>query len=210
MQESRVSKALSERTSTVRKLAPLESAITYGGLWSRIGATASDATAAGDGSPALSASETRGVVPEGYTRVPEVLIEPSASEVWDVGNEEEVFPEERPSDVIYPDWYIRSEYGVSPERIRFIRVKGDSMVSTLMPGERLVIALLHDGYTLRDSAIYVIVGPGGAQVKRLILEPGQVTVWSDNPNRPRFPVKLATFRQDYRIVAVVLEKNQKL
>ena len=161
-------------------------------------------------SPALSADENGGVVPPGYTRVPEILIEPSASEVWDVGNEEEVTPEEAPSDTILPDWYIRSEYGVSPDRIRYVRVKGDSMIPTLMPGERLVVAMLWDGYTLRDSAIYILVGPGGAQVKRLILEPGQVMIWSDNPDRPRFPVKLSTFRTDYRVVAVVLEKNQKL
>lgn len=37
MSESRVSKALSKKTSSERKLAPLESAITHRGLWSRVG-----------------------------------------------------------------------------------------------------------------------------------------------------------------------------
>ena len=127
-----------------------------------------------------------------------------------MGTEEDVEPEETPSDTIFPDWYIRSEYGVSPDRIRFVRVRGDSMVPTVSPGQRLVVALLFDGYTLRDSSVYIIVGPGGAQVKRLMIEPGHVHVWSDNPDRPRFRVNLETFYRDYKVVAIVLETSVKL
>ncbi|MEO0559412.1 MAG: S24 family peptidase [Bacteroidota bacterium] len=159
---------------------------------------------------AISATENGGLVPPGYTRVPEILIEPSASDAWDSGTIEEVAVEEQPSDTIFPDWYIRSEYGVSPERIRFVRVRGDSMVPTIAPGQRLVVALLAPGTTLRDGAIYILVGPGGAQVKRLIMEPDHIHVWSDNPDRPRFKVALATFSKDYTVVAVVLEANLKL
>ena len=207
MSESRVSKALSERTSTERKLAPIEAELTVRNLW---GDEPAEAEVKSVDSPALSADENGGVVPTGYTRVPEILIEPSAAEVWDVGTEEDIVPEEQPSDTIFPDWYIRSEYGVSPERIRFVRVRGDSMLPTIAPGQRLVVALLQPGTTLRDSAIYILVGPGGAQVKRLIMEPDHIHVWSDNPDRPRFKVRLATFSKDYTVVAVVLEANLKL
>ena len=161
-------------------------------------------------SPALDELDPMLPAPPGHTRVMEILIEPSASEVWDVGTEEEVVPEQAPSNTIFPDWYIRSEYGVSPDRIRFARVRGDSMEPTIRPGQRLVVALLPEGSTLRDSTIYLIHGPGGAQVKRLLIEPDHIHVWSDNPDRPRFKVKLETFERDYRVVAVVLETNNKL
>lgn len=159
---------------------------------------------------ALSVQENGGIVPAGYTRIPEVVIEPSAAEVWDVGTDEDVEPEEVPGDVLLPDWYIRSEYGVSPERIRHVRVRGDSMTPTISPGQRLVVALLAAGSVLRDGLIYILAGPGGAQVKRLLLEPGHVHVWSDNPDRPRYRVALDQFDHEYRVVAVVLEANIKL
>ena len=159
---------------------------------------------------AVDAPDLSEPAPAGHTRVIEILIEPSASEVWDVGTDEDVLPEEAPSSTIFPDWYIRSEYGVSPERIRFARVRGDSMEPTIRPGQRLVVALLPEGSTLRDSTIYLIHGPGGAQVKRLLIEPDHIHVWSDNPDRPRFKVPLETFERDYRVVAVVLETNNKL
>ena len=199
---SQLSKLLNPATATPGRLDSAEGAIA---LWKL-----KQAPQAERPDPSLSVSENGGIVPAGYTRVPEILIEPSASEVWDIGSEEDVTPEEQPSDTIYPDWYIRSEYGVSPDRIRFVRVRGDSMLPTIAPGQRLVVALLAPGSTLRDSAIYILVGPGGAQVKRLIQEPDHIHVWSDNPDRPRFKVRLATFSKDYTVVAVVLEANLKL
>ena len=204
-------------TTLRRALRPESSSVEKEATWSKrldqveskLKAWRAESTEA-TGTPALSADENGGLVPEGYTRVPEILIEPSAAEVWDVGTDEDIVPEEQPSDTIFPDWYIRSEYGVSPDRIRFVRVRGDSMLPTIAPGQRLVVALLAPGTTLRDSAVYILVGPGGAQVKRLIMEPDHIHVWSDNPDRPRFKVALATFSKDYTVVAVVLEANLKL
>ena len=202
---SQLSKALNVEAATPGRLATVEGAIAQRKLRARGSDEVERET-----SQALGLIETGGRVPPGYTRVLEILIEPSASDVWDVGTEEEVEAEEAPSDTFFPDWYIRSEYGVSPDRIRFARVRGDSMTPTILPGQRLVVALLPPGSTLRDGVVYLIVGPGGAQVKRLIIEPDHVHVWSDNPDRPRFRVGLETFERDYRVVAVVLETNQKL
>jgi phage repressor protein C with HTH and peptisase S24 domain len=125
------------------------------------------------------------------------------------GDGAEVALERVSGEVTMPDWYIRTEYGMDPERLRFVRARGSSMEPTIMPGQRMLVGLWQ-GETLRDGWVYVIYGPGGLQVKRLFIEPGNIRIWSDNPEAPRFKVPLRTFTREYRIVAVALEINRKL
>ncbi|MEM1055143.1 MAG: S24 family peptidase [Bacteroidota bacterium] len=117
--------------------------------------------------------------------------------------------EVEPSGLFYPEWFCRSEYGVSSERLRLIRVSGDSMVPALLPGQRALIAVLPPGAPLRDGQIYVIDGPGGVLVKRLYLTPDHVTVHSDNPTAPTYNVALETWNHEYHLRAVVLETPQR-
>ena len=185
--ESRLSRALQPALASDRRLAPIERAIAETQSESGIQNELS-----GD--------------PVGYTRVPEVVLEPSAGP----GTDEEVEVEEVQGDTLLPDTFIRREYGVSPERLRTIRVRGSSMEPTIRPGQRLLVALVPPAQALQDGLVYVFAGPGGVQIKRLFLEPGHVRVWSDNPDAPRFAVALPTFESEYRIVAVALEASHKL
>ena len=114
-----------------------------------------------------------------------------------------------PSGVYLPGWYIRSEYGVDPDRVLFIRARGNSMSPTILPGVRVMVARLVDGSPVRDGLIYVIDAPGGSILKRLYIEPDYIHVWSDNSDAPRYRVPLEVWDRDYQIRAVVLETPQR-
>ena len=136
-----------------------------------------------------------------------VTIEPAAS---DNGNELDVEIEEVEGDTWLPDWWIIQEYGMSPERIRYVRVRGDSMKETILPGQRLTIGLVPPGHVVADGHVYVFRGPGGVLIKRLYVLPEHIHVWSDNEKAPRYQVPLEVFSRDYRIAAVALEISSKL
>lgn len=114
-----------------------------------------------------------------------------------------------PSGVNLPGWYIRSEYGVDPERCVYIRCPGNSMVPTIQPGQRGLFALLWPGSSIKDGRIYAIDAPGGGIVKRLYIEPDHVHVWSDNPDAPRYRIQHEVFERDYTLRAVLLETPQR-
>lgn len=117
--------------------------------------------------------------------------------------------EVEPSGVFLPDTYIRQVYGVSPERVFYIHGRGRSMVPTIMPGQRVMIALLTPGTAIRDGLIYVIdyaAAPlGGVLVKRLELLPDHVNVVSDNADVEDYQVPFEVWQRDYELRAVVLE-----
>lgn len=114
-----------------------------------------------------------------------------------------------PSGVFLPDSYIRQVYGVSPDRVYYIHGRGRSMVPTIMPGQRVMIALLHPGAKIRDGLIYVInyaAAPLGAVlVKRLEIEPDHIRVVSDNDEVDDYLVPFDVWDRDYSLAAVVLE-----
>lgn len=114
-----------------------------------------------------------------------------------------------PSGVFLPKDYVRQMYGVSPDRVYYIHGRGRSMVPTIMPGQRMMIALLHPGTAIRDGLIYVIdyaAAPlGGVLVKRLELTPDHVNVVSDNDDVADYLVPFEVWQRDYQLRAVVLE-----
>ena len=118
-----------------------------------------------------------------------------------------------PSGVFLPDTYIRQVYGVSPDRVFYLHGRGRSMMPTIMPGQRVMIALLVAGSPIRDGLIYVIdyaAAPlGGVLVKRLELEPDHVRVVSDNPDVDDYRVPFEVWQRDYELRAVVLETAQR-
>lgn len=115
-----------------------------------------------------------------------------------------------PSGTRLPEWYIRREYGVSPERVFYMQARGDSMVPTILPGQRVLVALLTPGTEVRDGLVYIVRSPGGILVKRLRLEPDHVRVSSDNPLYEGYLVGLARWQDEYVVLAVVLELSLRL
>ena len=141
-----------------------------------------------------------------------VDITPDASEAAGFLVDQEHF-ELEPSGVFLPDSYVRQMYGVSPDRVMYLHGRGRSMVPTIMPGQRVMVALLTPGTAVRDGLIYVInyaAAPLGAVlVKRLQLEPGHVRVVSDNPEVDDYTVSFEVWDRDYSLAAVVLETAQR-
>ena len=133
------------------------------------------------------------------------------------GPERQPILEEVNGGEIMPAWYIRQEYGVAPWRIIRARVVGDSMTPELRPGDRVYCARI-EGHDLRDGAIYLIRGPHGLQMKRLIFDreesdgstggdADRIWIWSDNEDRPRLRLTLEQFDRDYDVLAVALKKD---
>lgn len=119
------------------------------------------------------------------------------------------------TNLVLPRSYIRSEYGVHPERLVIMRVRGQSMVDTLNPGQK-VIAVRHEGKELEDDVIYGLRGPHGFMVKRLRFDRKEakpvIWIWSDNPEQAdqRHCMGLSDFKEEYSVVAKMLEVGQKL
>lgn len=115
------------------------------------------------------------------------------------------------SGVSLPASYIRQEYGVSPERVLYMWARGTSMVPTISPGQRVMIAMLPDGTQVRDGLIYVArfagspSGLGAIIVKRLQIHPDHVEVVADNPAVDNYLVPYEVWDRDYTLLAVVLE-----
>jgi transcriptional regulator with XRE-family HTH domain len=121
----------------------------------------------------------------------------------------------RNSNLVLPRSYIRSEYGVHPECLVVMRVRGRSMVDTLNPGQK-VLAVRQEEQDLEDDVIYGFRGPLGFTVKRLRFDRKEGTpviwIWPDNPEQAdqRRCMELTDFEEEYSIVAKALEVRQKL
>jgi transcriptional regulator with XRE-family HTH domain len=119
------------------------------------------------------------------------------------------------SSLVLPRSYIRSEYGVHPERLVVMRVRGRSMAGTLSSGQK-VLAARHEGQDLEDDVIYGLRGPLGFMVQRLRFDRKEgkpvIWIWSDNPELAdqRRCLELSEFEEEYDVVAKALEVRQKL
>lgn len=115
--------------------------------------------------------------------------------------------------LVLPRNYIRREYGVRPNRLVIMRVRGTSMLDTLRPGQK-VLAAKHQGDALENGVVYGLRGPLGFSVKRLKFEKiegeHRIWVWSDNEDDPRFHLSRSEFQGEYDVVAKALEVGQKL
>jgi phage repressor protein C with HTH and peptisase S24 domain len=139
-------------------------------------------------------------------RVPELRVEAEAGEGIEVYVPDEIEEDE--------EWlstaFIRREYQVAPEKVRTMRVRGNSMVDTIEPGDRIRVALW-DGETLWENTIYVLYGPGGLTIKRYQgVHNGHVLLTADNPNVQDREVPQDRWDDEYRPVAWALEVTQPL
>jgi phage repressor protein C with HTH and peptisase S24 domain len=118
-------------------------------------------------------------------------------------------------DLALPEKWIRQTYCVPPEQVCLMKVRGDSMLDTLHPGQRL-IAARHDGEALQDGLIYGLRSPLGFQVKRLRFDriDGErvVWIWSDNDEYAdqRRYLPAPAFEEEYDVIAKALEVSQAL
>jgi len=139
-------------------------------------------------------------------RVPQLRVEAEAGKGIEVYVPDEVEEDE--------EWlstaFIRREYQVAPEKVRTMRVRGNSMVDTIEPGDRIRVALW-DGETLWENTIYVLYGPGGLTIKRYHgVHNGHVLLTADNPNVQDREVPQDRWDDEYRPVAWALEVTQPL
>ena len=121
-----------------------------------------------------------------------------------------------------PGLYIRQEYGIAPRRLVSLKVRGESMNAApahLAPGAVIKAALLDPGAPITHGAVYVVFGPTGLQIKRLLFgeessgdgEPvRRVCLWSDNAEHGRDWIPMETFYRDYRVVAAALKVERDL
>lgn len=138
--------------------------------------------------------------------VPELSVEAGCGNEVEAPSDEEQWV----GRVYLPAAYIRHEYGVDPADVFVLRGRGTSMMPTILPGQRVVVARFHAGMRLRDGLVYALSTEYGAMLKRLFFEPGGVYVKSDNPEAPSYRVPWPDFEAGYRVVAYALEVGTRL
>jgi phage repressor protein C with HTH and peptisase S24 domain len=112
---------------------------------------------------------------------------------------------------LMPSSVVRREFGVRADRIKRIRIWGDSMEPTLSNGD-IVYAVMMEDEAPSDGVVYIMRSPAGLVCKRLRIdvedgtsgEPSYfVRVVSDNPEHQDLRLTLSTFQADWRLVAYV-------
>lgn len=88
----------------------------------------------------------------------------------------------------FDEAWLRQVSRAKPEELSIITVRGDSMATTLMDGDDVLVDHADAAPSLRDG-IYVLRRDDTLMVKRLALAPtsGTVTISSDNPAYPTWP-----------------------
>jgi len=133
----------------------------------------------------------------------------------EMGAGEDVDTDTIEGNLVLPRSYIRSEYGVRPERLVIMRVRGRSMIDTLQPGQK-VLAARQQGQDLENDTVYGLRSTLGFSVKRLRFdwENGERVIWilSDNPEQAEQNHYLtrSEFAEEYDVVAKALEVGHKL
>ena len=94
---------------------------------------------------------------------------------------------------LIPAGYLRNEAKASPNHTIIMEVIGDSMQSTYMPGDRVIVDLSQNQMTT-DTVYAISDGYSEPQIKRLqrvpFTHPSQVKIISDNPALETFTVEL--------------------
>lgn len=142
----------------------------------------------------------------------------------DAGPGAEVEFEEVDGETWLPAWYVWQTFGVSPDRVKRVRVHGTSMRPTIEPGELVYVVMMERGQQPMDGGVYVLRGPHGILIKRLffdaeVYDPGgdgeaaeavryYVRIHSDNPEAGTDRIPEVVFRRDYTPLAC-LRKTEK-
>ena len=119
-------------------------------------------------------------------------------------------------DLALPEEWIRQTYCVPPEKLCLMKVRGDSMLDTLRPGQRLIAARYDGSQALQDGLIYGLRSPLGFQVKRIRFDrkDGErvLWIWSDNDayaDQPRY-LPPPPLEEQYDVLPTALAVSQAL
>jgi phage repressor protein C with HTH and peptisase S24 domain len=93
-------------------------------------------------------------------------------------------------------WYIPSLAG---DHIA-VTVKGSSMESTLMDGDKVIAKHVTSPEDIRHNSIYIIVYDGSPMIKRVHLVPGGVELRSDNVFFPAIIADMTKVGDMYKVV----------
>jgi hypothetical protein len=120
-----------------------------------------------------------------------------------IGNGETVTSHRVVDEWVLPKNYLRHELHAAPARILVLEVVGDSMATTLLPGDRIFIDSTHTKLT--PDGLYVIDEGDGPMVKRIQTirgsKPPKIKVISDNPNHEAYELRLADVQVIGRVCA---------
>jgi phage repressor protein C with HTH and peptisase S24 domain len=100
--------------------------------------------------------------------------------------------------------FIREVYGVAPDQLKNFRISGNAMSGVIAPGER-VRAILWQGESLRDGAVYLLHAPTGVVVRRLHVAPESIRLTAEQDSVSPQEVPHRTWRDDYRPLARLVE-----
>ena len=87
-------------------------------------------------------------------------------------------------EIVLPSYLLQEYTRAAPGRVHVVRVRGDSMESTLSSGDRVLVDTTDSA--IGQGGVFVILDPDGeVMVKRLRKLPkGSIEVVSDNPKQP--------------------------
>ncbi|KQV83272.1 S24 family peptidase [Rhizobium sp. Root1220] len=113
------------------------------------------------------------------------------------------------SEWVIPNGYLRGEAKASPDHTIICEIVGDSMISTYMPGDRVIVDLSQN--KLVDDTVYAISdGNSEPQIKRLqrvpFSDPVLVKIISDNPHLETFTAELSRVQIIGRICGHIARK----
>ena len=118
----------------------------------------------------------------GYSLIPVLNVEAAA------GNGSVVSTEEVTDLYAYKRAWLRDELGADPNDLRIIKVRGDSMLGTLNPGELIFVDTREN--TVSEDGVYVLRMDDGVMVKHVQRMPGRVLrVSSKNPIYEPFDIR---------------------
>ena len=141
----------------------------------------------------------------GLVRIPALTVQAGAGPPYEVTVEVE---DEDETGLVMTEQQARILFGFSSDRLHTIRVRGDSMMPTLSPGDTVVAAKIDPGAPLMDGAIYILLTPEGLLIKRLRFraeydenhrQRRYVRIISDNPDAESWDVPADVFERDYKV-----------
>ena len=114
--------------------------------------------------------------------------------------------------ISYDREWVRRNLGVNPDRLTAITITGDSMIPTLQPGDRLLVARCEGKDMIMDRAIYILRHRyTGIAVKRLYATAGgTLQIRGDNDEAPVGEINLAAEDVEWQIVARALSVERVL
>lgn len=112
--------------------------------------------------------------------------------------------DELPPIVFRKEWFQRK--GLNPQKLLAVKVKGDSMLPGLSPGDTVVIDT--EQTDPKDGVVFAVNYEGELTIKRLARDSGSWWLLSDNPDQSRYPRK-ACHGSECLIIGRIIHKQSE-